>query len=216
MNLSFVTPSDAQASAATAAYHKYMDESTAMYRKYMDECTAAYRKYMAESAEAFRKYMTRPTTALSPAQRAAAAAAESAAAYRKHTTRPTALSPAQRAAAAAAESAAAYRKHTTRPTTAPHSGDQNLPRDTRVPARVSNVRPWSPAVVTTPRVGKVSEYTAKPAPALADPAYGSSDPQYGAAITGAAVIQESGARHARKPKSISSGLRDFLSRLLGG
>jgi hypothetical protein len=154
---------------------------------------------------------------LSGAQRAGVAAAESAAAYRKYVTQPTVvLSGAQRAGVAAAESAAAYRKYVTRPTAAAHSGAQYFPRGGHAPPVVSEVRPWSPAVVTKPRVAPVTKSPAKPAVALADPTYGPSDPQYGAAVSGATVAHESGARHARRSRATGTGLRAFFNRLLGG
>jgi hypothetical protein len=84
MNSSFAPPSDAQVSAATVAYRRYMDECLVTFRRYVDESTAVYHKFMAESAAAYQKYVAHPSVVRSDAQRAAGAAAESAAAYQKY------------------------------------------------------------------------------------------------------------------------------------
>ncbi|MGH3672024.1 MAG: hypothetical protein ACRDSH_15555, partial [Pseudonocardiaceae bacterium] len=84
--------------------------------------TVAYHKYVAGPATlTYHKYATKPAAdgsgEMSTADRAAIAAAESAAAYRKYVSGRTAAgSTADRAVAAAADSAAAYRKYVMRPT----------------------------------------------------------------------------------------------------
>lgn len=80
------------------------------------------------------------------AERAAAAAAESAAAYRKYVAAPTSTpsprvpSNAERAAAAAAESAAAYRKYVAAPAAQPASASTPLPHAVTQTQQLASVR----------------------------------------------------------------------------
>jgi hypothetical protein len=211
MNSSFAPPSDAQVSAATVAYRRYMDECLVTFRRYVDESTAVYHKFMAESAAAYQKYVAHPSVVTLDAQRAAGAAAESAAAYQKYVAHPSVVrSDAQRAAGAAAESAAAYQKYVV-------ASDSGFPARDHAPPVVRKVRSWSPAVVTKPPVALAATTSAaKSAATLADPAYGPPDPQYGAAVSETVVAEASGPRHASRSKTTGRGLRNFLNRLLGG
>src|SRR5262249_42217184 len=137
----------------------------------------------------------------SDAQRAAAAAAESAAAYQKYVAAPRAATPsdAQRAAAAAAEAAAAYQKNVAGPAIA------------QAPAP-------SPAPGVTPQVGAAMYHTfetGSPAEGWAGPSVvGSADIGQSAAPEGSGVRRSSSAESS--DRSSSEGMFSILVGLFGG